>query len=77
VFELTSVRGDPAASLCLRFKKAKVGLRVFAGGGVNRGGGDEGGVVRSSISSSVPSDNTELRRDGLDNTAADDSRIAY
>lgn len=77
--ELTSVKGDPAAaSLCFRLRKAKVGLRVLAGGGVKRGGGEEGGVVRSSISSRVPSDKTtELRREGLDRTAAEDSRIAY
>jgi hypothetical protein len=71
----------------LRFKKAKVGFRVLAGGGVKRGGGgDDGGVDRSSSSSSscVISENmTELRRDGLDAvtvtavTAMDDSRMAY
>lgn len=81
LLELTSVKGEPAAGaslLCLRFRKAKVGFRVFAGGGVNRGGGEEGGVVRSSISSKVPSERTtELRRDGLERTAAEDSRIAY
>jgi hypothetical protein len=80
LLELTSVSGVPLLASfvddCLRFRNENVGFLVFAGGGVNLGGGDDGGVDKSS--SCVPSERTtELRRDGLDKMAADDSRIAY
>lgn len=88
LFVFTSVKGGPAldntfsAARLRFFRKEKVGLRVFAGGGVGRvSGGDDGGVDRSPSSSSsrTSDENTvEFRRaDGLDRIAADDSRIAH
>jgi hypothetical protein len=58
LLELTSDNGVPfVGSLVVnptvdrfRFRNENVGLRVFAGGGVKRGGGDDGGVDKSSSS---------------------------
>lgn len=58
LFELTSDNGAPFVDSLMvapfvdrfRFRNENVGLRVFAGGGVKRGGGEEGGVDNSSSS---------------------------
>lgn len=75
---LTSANGSESSRIapCLRLRKEKVGFRSLTTGDVIRGGGGEEGGVTESLSCASEEKMVEVRRDGLDDAATEEARMA-